>query len=83
MHNLWGLNFEIMHGKESDKTVADSFSGLPDGSYLALTVPVSPLYERVRDSWLIDDSLQKLIQDLEQDPMSHSTYTWEHQLLKH
>lgn len=49
---------------------------------MAISTPISPLYDKVRDSWLLDDQLQQLIKSLEHDPLSNSKYTWQHHLLK-
>ncbi|KAK4271035.1 hypothetical protein QN277_019789 [Acacia crassicarpa] len=82
LHKLWGLHYEILYRKGSDNVVADALSRRPENSCMAISTPISPLYDRVRDYWLIDTSLQQLIKDLEQNPDSHSKFTWQHQVLK-
>ncbi|XP_054791826.1 isoleucine--tRNA ligase, cytoplasmic-like [Prosopis cineraria] len=82
LHKLWGLDYEIVYHKGCDNAAADALSRRSKGDCLTISMPISPLYERVCDSWLLDDHLQQLIRSLETNPFSYPRYTWEHQLLK-
>lgn len=82
LHKLWGLQYEIVYRKGSDNLAADALSRRPEGSCFALTVPISPLFDRVKATWGTDVQLQKVIEDLNQNHLSHPHYTWQQQVLK-
>lgn len=48
----------------------------------AISAPTSDLYDQVRDSWLLDSSLQHIIKEIEADPLNHSKYSWQNDVLK-
>lgn len=82
VHKLWGLHYEIVYQKGSDNMAADALSRRSNNDCMPISIPISPLYDKVRDSWLVDETFQKIVTELELDPLSHSKYTWQNQLLK-
>ena len=50
---------------------------------MAISFPLTDWVEQLKQEWQQDMEIQKLIQELQENPTSHSKFNWEHDLLKH
>ena len=80
---LWGLQYTIEYRKGRENKVADALSRVTDVCMMVVSSPVTNLLDRVKQSWLVDEYVQRIILELEQDPQSHSHFSWHQGLFKH
>ena len=72
-------DFEIMYKKGSENRVADALSRVSSHEIASLAVSAvsSTLNQQILSSYEDDQGIQKIIQDLQRDPASHSSFIWE------
>lgn len=77
---LENYDFEVVYRKGAYNTVADALSRKPEleqGELLALSTVSSDLFAKIAQSWLEDEELKKIIQELSMDKSSHSKFVWQ------
>ena len=74
---LMSYDFDIVYKKGRENGVADALSRLPSQeiSCMALSSMSPLLYQQVVDSYGEDEGIQKLLQELQQDPTSHKNFS--------
>lgn len=72
------FDYEIRYKKGVDNSAADALSRVPEPMVYALVSYIIPLelITKMKASWPTDSQVQKLITDKEQDPASHSKFSW-------
>ena len=82
-----GYDFEICFRSGKENKVVDSLSRMNEPSkkaiVMAISFPLTDWVEQLKQEWQQDMEIQKLIQELQENPTSHSKFNWEHDLLKH
>ncbi|XP_022024279.1 uncharacterized protein LOC110924592 [Helianthus annuus] len=78
LSKLMGFNFEIMYKKGVDNKVADALSRVNHGEILQLAASSvhTDIWAAIKEEWSNDVELLKIIQDIQQNPMSHCYYSW-------
>ena len=76
---LMSYDFEIVYKKGSENRVADALSRVSSHEIASLAVSAvsSTLNQQILSSYEDDNRIQKIIQDLQKDPASYSSFTWE------
>lgn len=75
---LMGFEFEIHYKERRENKAADALSRIEGAELLPLILnSVSmDLMQQIRDSWITDSQVQKLISELQQNSQSHPHYSW-------
>ena len=75
---LLQFDFEIRYKKGKENTVADALSKCASGELYALSTLMltSELLDLIKQIWITDSSLQRLIIELQVNPTSHTSYTY-------
>lgn len=78
MAKLMGFDFEIQYKTRSSNVAADALSRQHGAELLPLLLNNAhdDLFTLIKDSWSSDSHLKTIINDLQNDPKSHSKYTW-------
>ena len=76
---LMSYDFKIVYKKGSDNRAADALSRVPSHEImsLALSSVSTDLNQQILDAYEHDRGIQKIIQELQQDDTSHSSFTYE------
>ena len=76
---LMAYDFDIVYKKGSENGVADALSRVPAVELwnLALSSVSSDINHQILDSYTRDPGVTQIIQELEQNSNSHSSFTWE------
>ncbi|KAL4312297.1 hypothetical protein GQ457_01G050670 [Hibiscus cannabinus] len=77
---MMGYDFEVCYRKGASNTVADVLSRNPNfsqGVLMAINSFNSDWVSKISQSWTNDIKVQKIIREIEQNPTSHSKYTWD------
>lgn len=87
---LMGFDFEITYKSGKSNAAADALSRVVDdlnsvptsqGNLSAMVLVLCNWVGALQDSWRQDAELQQIIQNLQQDPVSHPHFVWQHDML--
>ena len=87
LSKLIGYDFEIHHRSGKENKPANALSRMNESvektTVMAIFFPLAEWLEQLKQEWQQDVEIQRLIQEIQADPASHSKYIWEHDLLKY
>lgn len=90
LSKLMGFDYEIVYKSGKSNVAADALSRMKDEYQLeadsqrtlaTMTVVLCQWVKEFQASCIQDPELQRLIQDLQHDPASHPSFSWQHQML--
>jgi len=81
---LLGYDYEIIYNKGKENVVADALSKKFEDQVAlqAISYPIPQWLDKVKQEWVEDSSIQELLKQITQDPMSKPHHTWHDGILK-
>ena len=80
-------DFEVYHrsGKENKATYVLSRMNefVEKAAMMTISFPLAEWVEQLKQEWQQHMEIQRLIQEMQVNPASHSKYSWEHDILKY
>ena len=87
LSKLIGNDFEIHHRSGKEDKAANALSRMNESvekaTMMAISFPFAESVEQLKQEWQQNVEIQRLIQEIQANPASHSKYSWEHDLLKY
>ena len=77
-------DFKIVYKKGAKNRAADAFSRTPSQELtcMALSCIEPTLYQQILQTYEADESIQRILKELQADPQSHKNFTYEHEQLR-
>ncbi|KAF8392867.1 hypothetical protein HHK36_021106 [Tetracentron sinense] len=85
---LMGYDFDLNYCSGKENIVADALSRQHENTtqmismLMAISMPISDWMIAIQKEWENDADLQRLIEDLKREPMTHLGYSWTHDQLR-
>ena len=87
LSKLIGYDFEVYHrsGKENKATYVLSRMNefVEKAAMMTISFSLAEWVEQLKQEWQQHMEIQRLIQEMQVNPASHSKYSWEHDILKY
>ncbi|KAF8413570.1 hypothetical protein HHK36_001561 [Tetracentron sinense] len=85
---LMGYDFDLNYRSGKENIVADALSRQHENTtqmismLMVISMPISDWMIAIQKEWENDADLQRLIEDLKREPMTHPGYSWTHDQLR-
>ena len=81
---LMSYDFEIVYKKGAENRAADALSRTPSQELtcMALSCIEPTLYQQILQTYEADESIQRILKELQADPQSHKNFTYEQEQLR-
>lgn len=82
---MMGYDFEVVYRKGALNTIANALSKKPEfeqGQLLSISSATTDMFDKIQKTWVEDEELKKIVQELEIDKTSLKKFNWQNNQLR-